>query len=330
MGLFGRVKARPTPVPTPHDSAVRPKELSSSGTLPKLWSDDEMPMETTAATARLVVGRATLTIVSGLRAGEVFPLPEKHEVYIGRDRANDVRITDLGVSRIHCRLTRDDDGFVVQDLGSTNGTKVNGSHVGSATLMVGDRIALGPHAVLQLGHSTESEDIAARRQFATATRDPLTHAYKRAYFCERAEHEIALAKRQGSGLAMVLVDIDGLESLNERHGSSAGDTILREAAREISAAVRAEDLVARFGGDDFAILMRIENGAAHRTAERIRAKVEALRITFGTSVVTPTVSIGIAQLGDPFAGDTVDSLAALADRQLYRAKLLGRNRVSGG
>jgi two-component system cell cycle response regulator len=328
MGTFGKKLA----------SSAPPKRLLESGVrqladIPKLWSDeDSPPSETTAATARLVVSRTTLTIVAGLRAGEVVPVPDKHEIYIGRDRANDIRVTDDGVSRIHCRLTRDGDDFVVQDLGSTNGTKVNGAPVGTERLAYGDRISLGPFAVLQLNSSTESEDNVARRLYASATRDPLTHTFKRAYLLERLGTEIAYAKRHGTGLAMMLIDVDGLEAHNKRHGQRAGDAVLREIAREIGSSVRTEDVFARYGGDEFAVLLRTnEPGSTHRLAERIRQKVEALRVSIvGGTAVTPTISIGVAQLSDPLAGDTGDSLSALADRQLYRAKLLGRNRVSGG
>jgi diguanylate cyclase (GGDEF)-like protein len=240
----------------------------------------------------------------------------------------DVRVDDAGVSRAHCRVIRRHDGLHIEDLGSMNGTVLNGSRVGSAVLRSGDRIQLGPAATLQFVLLDTVEDTAARRSFDSLTRDSLTRAYNRRYFAERLTTEIAHAREKETALSVMLLDLDRFKALNDSAGHSAGDVVLRAVVDEVVRSVRIEDVVTRYGGEELAVLVRATTRAeACRLAERIRLRIQALRVTSGARAHQVTVSIGVAELGECREGAGGEEVLALADRRLRRAKLLGRNRV---
>jgi diguanylate cyclase (GGDEF)-like protein len=264
----------------------------------------------------------------GLARGQVISLDEKEIFLIGRSNENDIKVDDVGVSRVHCRVVHRTDGYHIEDLGSTNGTVLNGSSVGSALLRSGDRIQLGPAATLQFVLLDDAEDTVARRSFDTATRDSLTRAYNRRYFAERLACEIAHTERHGTPLSVMLLDLDHFKSINDSAGHSAGDTVLRAVVDEVVRSVRVEDVVTRYGGEELAVLVRSTTRQdASRLAERIRQRIEALRVTVGTHAIEVTVSIGVGELAECRKGASGEEVIALAERRQRRAKLLGRNRV---
>jgi diguanylate cyclase (GGDEF)-like protein len=356
MALFSRTpKSTFPPAPASGarpviESGLRPKGLGSgvgvthaaaarasgpSHGLPVQWDDEDTTdvTNTTAimAAAKRASSQPRLTVMSGVSAGQVLSLDGKPEFFVGRSRSADVRLEDQGVSRVHCRIVRRDDELLIEDLGSTNGTIVNGCHVGSAALQAGDRIQIGPNALLQVSFFDEAEDKLARRLFEASTRDPLTRAYNRRYFAQRLHEEISFAVRHGTGLAVMLLDLDHFKAVNDTAGHAAGDAVLRGVVGEIEKCIRTEDLLTRYGGEEFGLLVRVESIAdAKRFAERIRARIEAATIPFEGRSLRVTVSIGVAELAECTTADDGEALVALADRRLYRAKLLGRNRVASG
>jgi diguanylate cyclase (GGDEF)-like protein len=185
------------------------------------------------------------------------------------------------------------------------------------------------------------EDITERRRAEEALRaakqqlemialqDPLTGLANRRKFAERFEYVASLARRSKSETSLLVVDIDHFKSVNDRLGHAAGDACLVSIASLLLASAREVDLVARFGGEEFVLLLP-DTGTtgALRAAERIRAHVAAhpCRIEGTDSPEPITVSIGVATSK---AGSVAfDELFAHSDRALYRAKRAGRNRVS--
>ncbi|CAK0772347.1 hypothetical protein CCP3SC5AM1_790005 [Gammaproteobacteria bacterium] len=158
-----------------------------------------------------------------------------------------------------------------------------------------------------------------------ALRDPLTGIGNRAALDLALEREVRLAKRNGIHLSMLVLDVDRFKRVNDTYGHSAGDCVLRTLAHCVSTCVRATDLVARFGGEELAVLLNNTDAqGAYFLAERIRCAVEATQIHYDNHEIQVTVSIGVANL---HAGDDGHSLFCRADTALYRAKESGRNRT---
>jgi len=215
----------------------------------------------------------------------------------------------------------------VEDMGSTNGTVVNGTAVRSAKLVQGDRIQLGPDLVLQFALYDDTEETLARKLFEASTRDPLTGVYNRRYFFERLDAETAHARRHSSPLSVLLIDVDDMKELNELHGHR-GDEILRAVAKALSETTRSHEVLCRHGGEQFALLVREPLDRATRLAERLRSAVESIRIPVGKKTLELTVSIGVAEVGERGAQLTTDGLVRVADKRLQRSKSLGRNRIT--
>ncbi|TCZ82438.1 diguanylate cyclase [Lysobacter sp. N42] len=157
-----------------------------------------------------------------------------------------------------------------------------------------------------------------------ASRDALTGLANRRAANERLELEAARFARSGAPLSVLMLDLDRFKAVNDRWGHAAGDEVLRALAGALRAELRACDLGARFGGEEFLVLLTdTQLDDAMRAAERIRRRIAALEIDAGEALLRVTVSIGVAQLRE---GEAVDTAIARADAALYRAKSEGRDR----
>lgn len=162
-----------------------------------------------------------------------------------------------------------------------------------------------------------------------AERDALTGLCTRRVF-DQALAEVTAPPRSGP-LSLLMIDLDHFKRVNDTHGHQVGDEVLREVARAVMGAVRADiDVAARYGGEEFAVIaVGVDAEGAEALAERIRRRVARARVLTGKCVVSVTVSIGVATPGT--SGDEADGAAALvarADRRLYEAKRGGRNQVA--
>lgn len=165
--------------------------------------------------------------------------------------------------------------------------------------------------------------LAYRRAVERALRDPLTGVQNRAALSGALEREIEISRRHDTSLAMLVLDIDHFKRLNDTHGHSFGDDVLRAVARTVSTTIRRCDEIFRFGGEEFVVLASYTDEAgARQLAERIRQDVAAINTVNGLPV-SVTVSIGIAIMPP---SNTAESLFDRADQALYRAKQEGRNR----
>jgi diguanylate cyclase (GGDEF)-like protein/PAS domain S-box-containing protein len=158
-------------------------------------------------------------------------------------------------------------------------------------------------------------------------KDPLTGLYNRRYLEEMLEREIRRAVRAGQSLGILMLDLDHFKKFNDTYGHDAGDTVLREASSFFIKSIRVEDIVCRFGGEEFVIILPTADlNAARGRAERIRSKVCELTVLHqGVSLGRITVSVGVAGL--PLHGTSSKELLEAADAALYRAKREGRDRV---
>ena len=160
-----------------------------------------------------------------------------------------------------------------------------------------------------------------------ATRDQLTGLLNRREFDRILDEEVERALRFGHSLALVMVDIDHFKRVNDQHGHPAGDAVLRDVARRLASLVRNVDRVARFGGEEFGlILMQSDRAAAMEIANRVCASVRERSVAAADSFeLGVTVSAGVAAL--PQDARTGAALLAAADKALYAAKSGGRNRA---
>jgi two-component system cell cycle response regulator len=272
--------------------------------------------------------RAYLIILAGDGLGEMHQLTGD-EVVIGRGGKAGILLRDDGVSRGHARVTRRGDQLTVEDLGSRNGTFLNGNRISTAVpLRDGDKIHVGHRTVLRLTYHDALDDAFQHQLREAAMYDALTRAYSRRYFVDRLEAELQFANRHESPLALVLLDLDYLKDVNDSYGHSAGDRVLSELAAAVHGHVRGEDLFGRIGGDEFGVLCRNTSlQVAASFAGRMRLLVEKLQIDVGPAVLQVTVSIGVSAYPD-LKCTTPSQLVDAADRALYVAKARGRNRVA--
>ena len=167
-----------------------------------------------------------------------------------------------------------------------------------------------------------------RRLVDQAMRDPLTGLYNRRIMAEMFTRELMVAKRKERPLAIVMIDIDHFKLFNDRHGHEAGDAVLRAVAQLLSAECRSSDVVCRYGGEEFAILLPEANReSAVQRASRLREGVKTLAVANrGIALEPVTISMGIAVFPDH--GMDAGALLRAADEALYRSKMMGRDRVT--
>jgi diguanylate cyclase (GGDEF)-like protein len=161
-----------------------------------------------------------------------------------------------------------------------------------------------------------------------AIKDVLSGQYNRRYFLGIGARIMQRCKRYGRPISLAIVDIDHFKRVNDRFGHDAGDVVIRETARCMRQRIRETDLLARWGGEEFVILLpESDQETSSLVAERVRQDIEAMSIVVGglSDPLTITASLGVAK-----AKPELDSLMTLikkADQALYRAKEAGRNRV---
>jgi diguanylate cyclase (GGDEF)-like protein len=267
-----------------------------------------------------------LVRVDGPCNGQVYSL-DSAQLIVGRSASADVRLTDEGVSRRHASLIHTRSHFFVEDLQSSNGTFLEGRRVRRAPLMEGDLLQFGPHASFRFCMMDTKQERAMMRLYEETTVDALTRVYNRRFLDKRLDEEIAFALRHNNELCVVLLDIDYFKHVNDRHGHTSGDVVLRKVADVIHEGLRAEDVLARYGGEEFVILLRsIPLEGAVSVAERVRVAVSNTQIRVGRVTLRVTISAGCASLGCSQAKTKAD-LLGLVDERLYRAKRQGRNQV---
>lgn len=180
---------------------------------------------------------------------------------------------------------------------------------------------IAPYAAAQLQHA---RDLGLMRTLAE--RDALTGLNNRRAFDERLEAEIARFDRYRRPFALVMMDIDHFKAVNDRYGHDAGDEVLRHVGRMIASSLRDVDVAARFGGEEFALLLpETDKSDAIEIAERIRRRIGATSVSWRGEEISVTSSAGVAPI--PERNVEVANVLRVADQLLYEAKRQGRNRV---
>lgn len=275
----------------------------------------------------------TLQVVEGPGVGRLhrFPHDTKTSLTVGRTNEAQFVLDDASVSRCHARFTWLRMGaeflMLLEDLGSTNGCRVNGVKMQSQYLKEGDLVSLGDVLLrFQMLSPTELSERDRLIQRATAAdTDALTGLGTRLYMEEALPRLFSECETRGLALSVLVVDLDNFKRVNDTLGHPVGDRVLAETARVVLKSIRESDIGVRFGGEEFIVFLPGTSlGEAQTVAERVRGAVAS----FDAGSIAPglaiTVSVGVAQRRE---AETWSSLFQRADQALYRAKKGGRDRV---
>jgi diguanylate cyclase (GGDEF)-like protein len=247
---------------------------------------------------------------------------------LGRDPGCDIVVRDASVSRRHACIQQSVEGFRVLDLQSRNGTFVNNEMINLALLKDGDYLRIGNGIYRFL--AGDNVELAYHEEIYRLTIiDALTEIHNKRYFLELLTRFLSSSIRHHRPLSLVMLDIDRFKTVNDELGHLCGDYVLRELASCVKTHVRKEDLFARFGGEEFAVVLpETTLAGAREMAEQLRKRVEAHHFAFEERTVSVTISLGVAST----TGEsplTVDEFIHQADEKLYEAKHAGRNCVMG-
>lgn len=289
---------------------------------------DEKTQKADVAELQRLIGKAESLLIEihGPTLGKNYRITDT-VVSIGRDSGNTIMIDHENVSRFHCRLERDRDLVIVEDLESTNGTFVNDVPVKRECLRHGDLITVGG-VIFKFIIGGNIEGLYHEVIYQMTITDGLTQVANKRFLLDFLEREIARAIRFGRSLALIMFDIDHFKAINDKYGHLAGDHILKELCVLLKKVVRKEELLARYGGEEFVVVLP-ETGlsTACTLAEKTRRMVESNTFTFSGAKIPVTISLGAAELS-PMAPDPLSFLGA-ADSKMYEAKRAGRNCVVG-
>ncbi len=267
---------------------------------------------------------AYLVMIYGEYLGRRYSI-EDRPLIIGRSPDSDIQMTDDCVSRVHCRVTPANNGIIISDLDSTNGTYIDGVSVTARPLRDGDRIKIG-RSIFKFLTGDNIEHAYHEEIYRLKTTDGLTGAYNKRYFEEDLERELFRFFRYKRPLSLLMIDIDLFKNVNDEFGHLAGDRVLTQLGQLISKDVRREDTFCRYGGEEFAILMP-EMGLqdAILLAERIRKLIADTKFEFEGYELPVTISLGAAEAD--MGMNSPEDFVRLADQRLYAAKEKGRNCV---
>jgi two-component system, cell cycle response regulator len=252
---------------------------------------------------------------------------EHNPTRVGRGADNHIVLDGDSVSRRHAHFEERQNGWLVVDDGSTNGTYCNDEQISrEVVLKNGDRVKIGP-TIFKFLSGADVEAQYHEEIYRMTIMDGLTQIHNKRYLYEALEREIIRGRRHERDLAILMFDIDHFKRINDVHGHLAGDFVLKELARIVQARIRRDEVFARYGGEEFAIILpetSLEGAGA--LAETLRQKVAEHLFVFQADSIRVTISIGGAILQD--ADRSANDLIKRADEKLYAAKNGGRNRVA--
>lgn len=208
------------------------------------------------------------------------------------------------------------------------------SHTSDGNLMLAGLMVAYAVYTMQVARTVSQDYWSAQQAFKAlehvSLTDPLTQVPNRLHFERQYQLEWLRACRLNTRIAVMIVDLDHFKRINDEHGHPAGDLVLQEVAKAMAAAImRPCDLLARYGGDEFIVLLPdISEEGAQVVAERLRAQLEELKIVLPSGGISITCSVGYAGL-IPGHELEADDLVRQADEALYQAKMAGRNCIRG-
>jgi len=266
-----------------------------------------------------------LIIVYGDDIGKIYPL-DKKAITIGRSDEFDIQLADSSCSREQAIIEFNDNNKpVLKDLNSTNGTFVNGSKITEINLEDGDKIMFGISSVFKFAIQDSLEAEFQMNLYESSINDHLTGAFNKKYFLDTLRKEFSYSLRHHRSLGLLMLDIDLFKEINDTHGHIVGDIVLKKVVKRIKNNLRNEDILCRYGGDEFVVIFRdFKSGFVKITAERIRLFFNGKSIDYKDHKINISVSIGTATIDNENITMPEDMIE-LADANLYKAKQSGGN-----
>src|SRR5438309_7254065 len=281
--------------------------------------------------------RPALVFLRGELLAVQIPL-ERPQVTVGRALDADIRVNDSRASRLHACIFTEADAdtgvtrYRLKDLDSTNGTILNGKAIDQALLQDGDKFEIGDQ-LIRFEMLDEIDREFQQQIHRLLVHDELTGLLTSKSFFSELRREAARAEAEAMPFCVLMMDLDHFKEVNDTYGHLAGSETLEEVGTVIKSALRAGDVGARFGGEEFAaFLLDADYAQGLVAAERVRSAIEqhefsAVRRGSSEEPRTHrmTISVGVASYPED-ARDPIQ-LVEMADSALYRAKRGGRNRV---
>ena len=267
--------------------------------------------------------KPVLVVLAGGQVGERVVI--ERPTSIGRAPDNVLVLRDPAASWRHCMVEPRGGRVFVRDLGSTHGTEVNGVRVTAEVVLAAhDQLGIGD-TILRLEIHDPIEQQFDQMVVERIARDDLTGLYSRRKFETELDALVEAANLADEDLAVVMLDVDGVKLVNDRHGHVVGAHTIAEVGKLIGRVVGVRGICARLGGDEYAIAMaRTAPADAIALVEHLLREVRALVVRYGDVTVQATLSAGLAHR--PVDGADPAELMRRADARLLQAKQAGRNR----
>jgi len=262
------------------------------------------------------------------RLGSRFRLSPGTTLEIGRSAAVGISLPEvMSISRKHARLRYMGPVVTVEDLGSTNGTYVNGQPIhGRTVLRSGDRFQTAA-VHFKFLHEADVESAYHLAIYELVAKDGLTEIFNKRKFDEELQRELPRAQRHQRPLSLIIFDLDEFKTINDTYGHLCGDFILKQVASIARELVRPEQMLARVGGDEFVILAPETTAeGAEVMASKLRDKVANFDHRYGDIKIAVSCSFGVAELRKEMTA--AHELYQAADDALLLSKRSGRNRVA--
>lgn len=268
--------------------------------------------------------RPVLVVLTGNEIGTRVVVDRS--LLIGRDPAADLPLSDALISWHHALVEDRGDGFALFDLGSTNGTTVNGESKPEFLLNPNDRIVFGATAV-----SFELQDALKEGYNENVDRllniDDLSGLLVRRKFDADFRVLVETSRTSGKPLTLLVMDLDGIKKINDTHGHLFGAFVIGQSGRLIGDVIGSKGIACRFGGDEYlAALPDHDATAGAAVADSILRAINTIPFVKDEIVLRPGISIGVAAC--PEHADDPEVLFQHADQALYRAKRAGKNRIA--
>lgn len=270
-----------------------------------------------------------LTVLTGGPVGVLYTLSASTPTLIGRGRDANVRLTNRRASRRHAKLLVNPEGrAILEDLGSKNGTYINGRQIRSYSLRDGDKLRLGPDAVLKFSYQDDLERNVHQSLIDGEIRDAITGIYTKRYVFDQILAACAHVRRYDSPLALLVFEIDHFWQIEDMYDQPAGNYIVRKVSRVVRRLLRVDDVFARYERHKFLVLARdLDNEGAVLLARRIRRAVRSRKFRFQGIRLPVSISLGISRFLDD-AGQP-GALLHSAESFLRMAKTAGGGAIAG-